>query len=179
MLKKENTALVVIDIQGKLAQLMHQKEAVYQNVNRLIEGAKVLDIPIIWTEQYPEGLGGTIPEVAETLKGFKPIPKMTFSCCQNDEFLNALKASGRQQILITGIETHICVYQTTIELLEAGYEVEVVADAVSSRTPENKAIGLDKMKTAGAGITGTETALYELLKVAGGPEFKQILKIVK
>jgi nicotinamidase-related amidase len=158
MLQKENTVLVVIDIQGKLAQLMHQKEAVYQNVNRLIEGAKVLDMPIIWTEQYPEGLGGTIPAVAATLEGVRPIPKMTFSCCQNDEFQIALKASGRQQILITGIETHICVYQTTIELLEAGYEVEVVADAVSSRTPENKKIGLDKMQRAGAGITGTETA---------------------
>ncbi len=179
MLQKENSVLVVIDIQGKLAQLMHQKDFVYQNVNRLIEGAKVLGIPIIWTEQYPEGLGGTIPEIATTLESFKPISKITFSCCQNDEFLTALKATRRKQILITGIETHICVYQTTIELLEAGYEVEVVADAVSSRTPENKEIGLEKMKTAGAGITGTETALYELLKVAKGPEFKQILKFVK
>ena len=179
MLAKDNTVLVVIDIQGKLAGMMHQKEAVYQNVNRLIEGAKVLNIPILWTEQYPDGLGTTIPEIAESLQGVKPIAKMTFSCCQNDEFLDALKATGKRQVLISGIETHICVYQTTLELLNAGYEVEVVADAVSSRTQENKDIGLQKMKTAGAGITGTETALYELLKVAGGPEFKQILKIVK
>jgi nicotinamidase-related amidase len=179
MLNINNTLLLVIDIQGKLASMMHDKIAVYENVKRLIKGARVLEMPIIWTEQYPEGIGATIPEIAKTLDGFKPIPKMTFSCCRNDEFLNALKATNRKQILVTGIETHICVYQTTLELLDAGYEVEVVADAVSSRTPQNKEIGLQKMKTAGAGITGTETALYELLKVAKGPEFKQILKIVK
>jgi nicotinamidase-related amidase len=179
MLNTGNTVLVVIDIQGKLASLMHQKEAVYQNVNRLIKGARVLDIPIIWTEQYPEGIGSTIPEIAETLEGIKPISKMTFSCCRNNEFLEALKATERTQVLVTGIETHICVYQTTLELLDAGFEVEVVADAVSSRTPENKEIGLQKMKTAGAGLTGTETALYELLGVASGPKFKEILRIVK
>lgn len=179
MLNIDNTVLVVIDIQGKLAALMHEKEAVYQNVNRLIKGAKSLELPILWTEQYPEGIGPTIPEIAETLEGIKSIPKMTFSCCRNDEFLSALEATGCKQVLVTGIETHICVYQTTLELLDAGYEVEVVADAVSSRTPANKTIGLDKMKTAGAGITGTETALYELLKIASGPKFKEILKIVK
>jgi nicotinamidase-related amidase len=179
MLNIDSTVLVVIDIQGKLASLMHQKETVYENVIRLVNGSRVLGIPILWTEQYPQGIGGTIPEIAEALDGVIPIAKMTFSCCRNDEFLTALRATGCQQVLITGIETHICVYQTTMELLESGYEVEVVADAVSSRTPENKEIGLQKMQAAGASLTGTETALYELLKVAGGPEFKEILRIVK
>ncbi len=179
MLNIDNTVLVVIDIQGKLASLMHEKEAVYENVIRLVNGSRVLGIPIVWTEQYPQGIGGTIPEITEALDGVAPIAKMTFSCCRNDEFLTALRATGCRQVLITGIETHICVYQTTIELLELGYEVEVVVDAVSSRTPANKEIGLQKMKAAGAGLTGTETALYELLKVAGGPEFKEILRIVK
>lgn len=104
---------------------------------------------------------------------------MSFSCCGNSEFMQAIEALGRKQLLMTGIETHICVYQTTRELLEQGYEVEVVTDAVSSRTPANKAIGLQRMQEAGARMTSSEMALYELLQVAEGPHFKEILKLVK
>jgi nicotinamidase-related amidase len=104
---------------------------------------------------------------------------MSFSCCQNDRFASALKALNRKQVLIAGIEAHICVYQTAVDLVGLGYEVQVVADAVSSRQIENKEIGLQKMKAFGISLTSVETALFELLKVAEGEQFKKIIKIVK
>jgi nicotinamidase-related amidase len=179
MLTRNNTALIVIDVQGKLARLMHEKEALFQNLQRLIKGAQALHIPILWTEQNPEGLGPTIPEIAGLLSEATPSPKISFSCCGDDSFTQKLKATGRKQFLIAGIETHICVYQTARDLLNDSYGVEVVVDAVSSRTQANKEIGLEKMRDAGARMTSTETALYELLQVAKGDQFKEILKIVK
>jgi nicotinamidase-related amidase len=180
MLTLNNTALVVIDVQGKLAQLMAQKEALFENLQKLIKGVQVLELPIIWNEQLPEKLGPTTPEIAELLvQSTRPIAKSSFSCCGNPPFMEALKATGRKQVLLTGIETHICVYQTCRDLLDLGYEVQVVTDAVSSRTPENRQIGLERMKEAGATATSTEMALFELLRVAEGPKFKQITKIVK
>ena len=178
MLEVENTVLVVIDVQGKLAQSMHEKDALFENIAKLIKAAGVLEIPIIQTEQYPKGLGPTVPEIAELLPG-EPISKVAFSCCGEKRFVEAMEELGRKQVLLCGIETHVCVYQTAVDLLGSGYEVQVVADAVSSRTPGNKAIGLAKMKDAGAGITSVETALFELLKVAEGEKFKAILRIVK
>jgi len=180
MLTIDNTLLVVIDVQGKLAEIMHDKENLFANLERIIKGVQVLNIPIIWTEQVPEKLGPTLPQFSELLAAStKPIPKSSFSCCGVAPFTDALKSSGRQQILMAGIETHVCVYQTTLDLLADGYEVQIVTDAVSSRTPENRHIGLTRMKDAGAVLTGTEMALFELLRVAGGPQFKQIAKIVK
>ncbi|MFP4439431.1 MAG: hydrolase [Chloroflexaceae bacterium] len=179
MLQVENSALLVIDVQGKLAQMMHEQEQLFGNLQKMVRGAQVLELPIIVTEQNPEGLGPTIPELAQFLPDTPSISKMSFSCCGNSEFMQAIKALGRRQLLMTGIETHICVYQTTRELLERGYEVEVVTDAVSSRTPANKAIGLQRMQEAGARMTSSEMALYELLQVAEGPQFKEILKLVK
>ena len=178
MLEIDSTVLVVIDVQGKLAQSMYEKADLFENVGKLISGVRVLEIPIIWMEQNPEGLGPTVPEIAELLSG-KPIPKVAFSCCGEKQFVEAMEKQERNQVLLCGIETHVCVYQTAIDLLESGYEVEVVADAVSSRTPANRDIGLAKMKDAGAGITSVETALFELLKVAEGEKFKAILGIVK
>ena len=180
MLTVENTALVVIDVQGKLAQIMDQKEALFANLEKMIKGIQVLEIPIIWTEQVPEKLGPTLPEFSELLThSAKPIAKSSFSCCGHPPFVEAIQALGRRQVLLTGIETHVCVYQTALDLLDAGYEVQVVADAVSSRTSANKQIGLERMKAAGATLTSTEMALFELLRVAEGPQFKQIAKIVK
>ena len=179
MLSAEKALLVVIDVQGKLAQLMSGKEALFANLQRCIRGAKVLGLPILWLEQNPEGLGPTIPEVAGLLAGIQPISKFCFSCCGNEQFLQALRASGRKQVLITGIETHVCVYQTSSDLVRLGYEVQVVADAVSSRTAENRQIGLDRIKAAGGTVTSTEMALFEMLKEAKGDKFKEILKAVK
>ena len=180
MLTIDNTLLVVIDVQGKLAEIMHDKENLFANLERIIKGVQVLNIPIIWTEQVPEKLGSTLPQFSKLLAdSTKPIPKSSFSCCGVAPFTDALKSSGRQQILMAGIETHVCVYQTTLDLLAEGYEVQIVTDAVSSRTPENRHIGLTRMKDAGAILTSTEMALFELLRVAEGPQFKQIAKIVK
>ena len=179
MLKIENTILLLIDIQGKLAHMMHEKGALFDNLQKLVKGIQVLGVPVLWLEQNPVGLGPTIPEIADLLADATPIGKMSFSGCRNDGFLEALTALHRQQVLTAGIESHICVYQTTADLVAMGYAVHVVADAVSSRTAANKAIGLEKMKAAGATLTSVETALFELIGVAEGEAFKQILRIVK
>lgn len=179
MLKIENTILLIIDIQGNLAHLMHGKERLFKNVQKLIKGIQILGIPILWVEQNPQGLGPTIPEIAELLSNIQPISKMSFSSCRNDGFLQTLNTLNRKQILIAGIEAHVCVYQTAADLVDNGYEVQVVTDAVSSRSVENKEIGLQRMKNSGATLTSVETALFELLKVAEGEQFKEILKIVK
>ena len=179
MLSVDNSVLLVIDVQEKLFRAIHQKEQLLDNLQRLIKGIKVLEIPILLTEQYPQGLGTTIPEIAQLLPDSKPLPKVNFSCCGDAAFLQAFKKLNRKQVLIAGIESHVCVYQTAADLLTAGYEVYVVRDGVSSRTEQNIDIGLKMMAQLGAKITSTETALFELLKVAKGDKFKAISKIVK
>jgi hypothetical protein len=179
MLHLESTALVLIDIQGKLATLMHQREQLYRNLQILVKGTQALELPILWLEQYPKGLGPTIPEVADLLEDGQPIAKTCFSGCGQEEFMEQLRNSGCRQLLLAGIETHICVYQTARDLLAQGHHVEIVADAVSSRTPENRQIGLERMARAGAEITSVEMALFELLRQAKGEQFKEIAGLVK
>jgi nicotinamidase-related amidase len=179
MLNLQETALVIIDVQGKLAQLMYEKERLFENLRKVIKGARVLGIPIIWLEQNPEGLGPTIPEVASLLNDMRPISKFSFSCCGDDRFVNALNLLNRKQVLLAGIEAHVCVYQTAADLVALGYEVQIVTDAVSSRTRENKEIGLQKTHEVGASLTSTETALFELLKTAKADRFKEVARIVK
>ena len=179
MLELNNTFLLVIDIQGKLAHLMHEKEKLFANAKRMIEGAKTLGFPIIWTEQIPDKLGPTVPEVAEVLIGIDPIKKSSFSCCGDGGFIQTLERLPRRQALLIGIETHICVYQTASDLLKKNYEVHIVADAVSSRMPENKDIALRKMERLGAQLTCAEMALYEIMITADHARFRDILKIVK
>lgn len=179
MLHEETSLLVVIDIQGNLAQAMADRDLLFESARKLIQGAKVFNLPIIATEQIPEKLGPTIPEVAELLEGITRIPKETFSCCENAAFMEALAKAGRRQILLCGIESHICVYQTVMDLLNMGCDVHIVADAVSSRTAKNREIGISKMVSAGAHLTSTETVLFELLKTAESDKFKDIFRIVK
>ncbi len=179
MLKVENTALILIDVQGKLASLMHEKEELFRNLEILIRGVEALELPILWLEQYPQGLGPTVPEIARLMGDRKPVEKTCFSACGSDEFRQQLQNSGRRQLLVAGIETHICVYQTARHLLDEGNHVEVVGDAVSSRTAQSKALGLDKMTRAGAQVTSVEMALFELLEEAGTPQFKTIARLVK
>jgi nicotinamidase-related amidase len=179
MLEMANVVLLIVDIQGKLAHLMHRKELLFKNVQNLIKGIRVLGIPILWVEQNPQGLGSTIPEISAMLSDVQPISKMSFSCCRNDRFLQALNALNRKQVLIAGIEAHVCVYQTAVDLVEIKHDVQVVTDAVSSRTLENKEIGLQRMRDSGVSLTSVETALFELLKVAQGERFKEIIRIVK
>jgi len=179
MLEIDKTCLVVVDVQGKLAQLMYQKQPLFDNIEILIKSAKILGIPILWCQQYPQALGETIEQLAVHLTDLSPCDKKSFSCCGNDEFAEKLHAVDRKQILICGIETHICVYQTVMDLLDMDYEVQVVGDAVSSRTKENKDFALSRIKYEGAAITTTEMALFELLVTADHPNFKDIAKLVK
>lgn len=179
MLKAENTALVLVDVQGKLARIMHKSDVLIQNVERLIQGAQLLNIPIIWMEQYPEGLGPTADEVKQHLTNQTPIAKKVFSATQSDGFQKEAVEAGRDTFLLAGIEAHICVYQTARDLLADGKNVEVVVDAVSSRTAENKHIAVEKMQALGAAITSVEMALFECLQSAEHPQFKAISKLIK
>ena len=120
MLTLHNVILLIVDIQGNLARSMHEKEALFNNLQKLIKGAQILEVPILWTEQNPEGLGATMPEVAHLLSQIQPIPKRSFSCCGEERFMQELKELNRKQILLAGIETHICIYQTAIDLLDLG-----------------------------------------------------------
>ena len=179
MIKTDDTALVLIDIQEKLARAMHNKEALFDNLQRIIKGARVLGLPILWTEQNPDGLGPTIRQIADLLPDKKPASKFSFSCCGNQPFMKDLKAVNCKNILVAGIEAHVCVYQTVADLINLKFNVQVVADAVASRTLENRLIGLEKSKADGAALTSTETALFELLKDASSDHFKEIIQIVK
>jgi nicotinamidase-related amidase len=177
MLDREKTALIVIDIQGNLAQAMSEKELLFENAEKIIRGVQVFSIPVLVTEQVK--LGSTIPVLTQFLEGVKSIVKESFSCCGDRRFMEELTTLNRKQILITGIEAHVCVYQTAMDLIKRGYEIYLVADAVSSRTIRNREIGIQKLKDSGAVLTSAEMALFELLKTAGDPKFKEIFKIVK
>ncbi|MBN1929912.1 MAG: hydrolase [Chlorobiaceae bacterium] len=179
MITPKETLLLVIDIQGKLATSVFQPDRVVKNVSKLIRACNLLDVPVICTEQYPKGLGRTVDELKELIPEETPFEKLSFSCCGNDDFMKRLRALGRNDILVVGMETHVCVYQTSVELLEFGYNVHLVTDAVSSRTEENRALGIRCIERAGAALTSTEMAIFELLRVAGGENFKAISKIVK
>jgi len=175
----ENAVLVVVDVQEKLTSVMYKKEKLRQELAKLIKGINVLEVPIILTEQNPDGLGLTISEIKTLLPDIEPIYKMSFSCLRAEEFPKSLKDLGRKQVILTGIETHVCVYQTAMDLLESGYDVQVVADCVSSRTLANKELALDKMKKSGVNVTSTEIILFELLKTADSPKFREISSIIK
>jgi len=179
MLEIHNCCLIVVDVQGKLAQLMVAKEALFKNIRILIQAAKILDIPILWCQQVPEVLGPTVPEIAELLTGIEPIDKAGFSCCGQEKFNVELNALGREQILLCGIETHVCIYLTAMDLMEGGLDVTIVADAVSARTEQNRQIALTRLSAEGAHVSSTEMALFELLKTATHPQFKQVARLVK
>ncbi len=180
MLSEKNTILVVVDVQGNLAQQMDEREALFRNLRKLVQGVVAMGMPVLWLEQNPARLGETVPEVAGLLRDrASPIAKMSFSACGEKAFLQELASSGRRQVLLAGIETHVCVYQTAVDLLREGYEVSVVSDAVSSRTAANRCLGLSRMQSEGVRQTGVEMALFELLRTAGHPAFREILGIVR
>ncbi|MGB2864729.1 MAG: hydrolase [Sedimentisphaerales bacterium] len=171
--------LTVVDVQGKLAQLMHGREALFKNIQILVRAAKILEIPILWCQQCPDALGPTVPEIAQLLDENKPINKSAFSCCGNEQFNARLKDLARNQILLCGIETHVCIYQTAVDLLRQDFRIDIIADAVSSRALENKQIAINRMVAEGANITCTEMTLFELLKTAEHPKFRQIARLIK
>jgi nicotinamidase-related amidase len=179
MLNRTDAVLVIIDIQGNLAQAMFDKENFFPNTVKLIKGFKILNLPVIFTEQIPQKLGQTLPQIAAELDGITPIAKESFSCWDERNFKEQLEALSRRHVVLLGIETHVCVYQTAIDLIANGYNVHLVSDAVSSRTPENRQTGIDAMKSAGAHITSTEMVLFEILRTASDPKAKEFFKIVK
>ncbi len=180
MLKPEECVLVIVDVQGKLAQIMDNTEALHRQLQTLIQGAQLFDIPILWLEQLPEKLGATSIELKSLLeKTCSPIAKAHFSGWGCDEFVHALRQTGCRQVLLAGIETHVCVYQTCSELLEQDYSVHLIADAISSRNVENKQLGLQMMVAKGAQLSNVESLLFELQHIAQGDRFKALIKLIK
>jgi nicotinamidase-related amidase len=170
----------VVDIQDRLASVMSERQHVVRNTSLLIEAAKTLGLPMVLTEQYPKGLGPTVNELKEILPpGVKPVEKLHFSCCGEPAFLDALKKTGKKKVILAGMETHICVLQTTLGLLDEGYGVHLVSDAICSRKSSDYKSGLGMAREAGAVVTSTETVLFQLLEKAGTEEFKKISKLVK
>ncbi|MFQ5412092.1 MAG: hydrolase [Phycisphaerae bacterium] len=181
-LESELAVLVVVDVQEKLLPLIGTSptERIVDKIRRLIGAARVLDVPILHTEQYPRGLGPTVPPVREALPpDAEPIVKTMCSCWRDEAFREALRQTGREHVILAGIETHICIQQTVLDLIRVDYIPFIAADAVGSRFLEDRTHGLDRMRHAGAEITTTESLLFELIKRCDHPRFKEILNLVK
>ncbi|MBC8414634.1 hydrolase [bacterium] len=179
LLNKEKAALIIIDVQERLVPAMNQKDPVTANCLHLIEAAKLLDLPVIVTEQYPKGLGQTIKEIRDAVSIYKPMDKTTFDCCKGEGFLQTLSDLDRPQLILAGMETHVCVLQTCLSLLQKGYTIHLVSDAVCSRKKTDYLSAKELMRDAGAVITCTETVLFQLLEKAGTPAFKTISNRIK
>ncbi|MEJ2697869.1 MAG: hydrolase [Candidatus Sulfobium sp.] len=178
-LDRNDTVLVIVDVQERLAAVMTQREKVIANCLRLVHAADLLGLPVILTEQYPKGLGPTVREIREKIKRYEPVEKITFDCCSESSFQGKLTGSGRKKVILAGMETHVCVLQTALGLMRDDYSVHVAGDAVCSRTKENFRTGLEFMRDAGVVISCTETILFQLLGMAGTPEFKVISSMIK
>lgn len=179
LLKPENTALLIIDIQERILPVISNYQRVVDNTLKLIKGFKVLGLPIYFTEQYQKGLGSTSPEIMNELGDLKPFDKMSFSCSGAVELFEEFKKKKLSQIVICGIESHVCVQQTVLDLIANEIQINLAADAVSSRKEIDYKNSLDRMRQHNAEVTTTESILFELLKVCGTPQFKEISKIVK
>ncbi|MFC0878172.1 hydrolase [Saccharicrinis sp. FJH2] len=176
---KSDTAAVMIDMQGKLLPHMKKQPTVLENCVKLTEGLKILDIPILVTQQYTKGLGETVDYLREAFDRFEYIEKTSFSCCDEPEFNLKLKSTGKHFVIVAGIEAHVCVLQTVIDLINFGYQPVVVENCVSSRYDEDKESALQRLRQEGAIITTYESVLFELTQNAKAPEFKAISKLVK
>ena len=176
LIKREESILIIIDIQEKLLPVMAEKEQVLQNAVRLVKFANIVRLPVVVTEQ--DKLGETVPEIKDELTKAEVFGKITFDCFGEEAFRAHLGLTGRRNLILAGIESHICVAQTALRALD-NYSVHVVADAVSSRTPHNKEVALNRLRANGVTITSTEMVIYEILRQAGTTEFREILKLVK
>jgi hypothetical protein len=174
---KDQSVGLLVDVQERLFPHMHEKERLLQRLTVLFEGLNVLGVPYLATEQYKRGLGDSIPELSGFAAG--AFEKLAFSCCDDEPFLAALRETGRKNVIIGGIEAHVCVAQTTLDLLDAGFHPVVVADAVSSRNLSDKETALDRLRHAGATVTSVEAILFELCRVSRTDEFKAISALVK
>lgn len=179
LLEPSKCCLVLIDVQDKLARVMSERERLIAHCRVLVRMAQALNIPILWCEQAPRALGPTVSELREFLAGQTPFEKTSFSCCAAEGFLKRLDAIRPSAVILCGIEAHVCVFQTAADLLGRSLAVHVIADAVSARTEENKAIGLGRMAAAGAVISSTEMILFELLADAKHERFKELAAMIK
>jgi nicotinamidase-related amidase len=179
LLQPDKTGVLVIDLQEPLLAVMWNRQELTANVRRLAEGARILQVPILVMEQNPEKLGATAACIAEALGGQSALAKMTFSGCREQQVMEALEALNRRAWLLCGLEAHVCVSQTALDLLERGYTVQVVADAVGSRVRANWEVGLARARQAGAVITSTEMALFELLERAGTEQFRAVQRLIR
>ena len=179
LIKPDQSCLIVIDVQERLVPAMQAPARVIRNTQVLMTAASRLGVPILLTEQYPKGLGHIVPELQELAKAGKVLEKMHFPCMNDETFSAEFKALDRRQAVIVGMEAHICVMQTGVNLMEEGYEIFVVTDATSSRTLESEKACLDRLGAAGAGIVTTEMVVFEWLGRAGTPEFKELLDKIK
>jgi nicotinamidase-related amidase len=179
VLARDNTLLLVVDYQEKLLAAFKEPEELLENCVKLIKFAKILEIPVIWTEQYPKGLGRTVDTVKAELSHLEPVEKLSFSCFGEPSFVELLAKHTAEQVMVCGIETHICVGQAVLDGIEAGYQMHVVADACGSRRERDHSMGLRKMEQAGAVLTCTEMAMYEILARSDTKEFREVLKLVK
>lgn len=179
MITIKNALLLVIDIQDKLLPAMRNHEELEKTTETLIKGCRLMEIPILVTQQYTKGLGETIPPLKAAIGEFEPIEKITFSCCGNSGFLRVLEETGKNNIIISGIESHICVQQTVLDLLEAGYSIYVIADCIGSRKETDQMYAEQRMQQAGAILTTAESILFELLISADHPNRKEISSLIK
>ena len=177
LMSRDDTALLVIDVQERLLPAMSGRERLVWNIGRLIDGARQLGLPVLATEQYPEGLGRTVAELSRRL-GTLPA-KRSFSCAGVPGLFEQLGERGIFRLLLTGIESHVCVQQTALDLIHAGFRIYVAVDAVTSRQPLDHEVALRRMETAGATLTTTEAALFEWCETSTAPEFKAISALVK
>ena len=181
-LTREHTTLAVLDVQERLFHAMDadHREEVMRNIKVLAAGARRLKIPTVVTEQYPKGLGHTLEELKDALgPGLEPIEKVTFSCCGVEPFRARLLAAGARHVVLTGIEAHVCVLMSALDLLAAGYSVHVVADAVTSRSQANWRLAMDQLRQAGAVVTATETVLFQLLRQADTEDFRELARLIR
>ena len=175
----DDSVLVVIDPQEKLVRMIHNREEVVETIARLLRFSAIFELPVVLTEHYPQGLGYTVEEVKDALSEYNPITKRVFSCFGVPEFEEALMATGRRRLVVTGIETHICVSQTAMDALHRGYQVHVVADGTGARKSGDHEIALERLRQAGAQVTTSEAFIYEVTCRADGEEFKRVLDLVK
>lgn len=179
LLDRQQAALLIVDVQESFRKHIPDFADLSRNITAMVEASKILRLPVFLTEQYPQGLGGTVSEIAACLGEHQRFEKSCFSCCGVESFMTALHDSGRKQIIVCGIEAHVCINQTVHGLLEEGYSPHILSDAVSSRLPRNKEIGINKMVISGAVQSSKEMALFEMLVESGTEKFKAVQRLVK
>lgn len=178
-IRRDDTAAIVVDIQERLFPHIHQHQELEKKTNLLIRGLRILQIPLIVTQQYTKGLGATIPSVAETLQYFEPIEKISFSCCGAPKFMDLLGKLEKTNIILMGTETHVCVLQTALDLLEDKYIPVIIEDCVGSRKPDDKRVAIERLWNEGVIVSTAESILFELCEEAGTEQFREISKLVK